>query len=452
MLVTVAGAGAAAWAAAGAAGAALTGSLQSGLVTDVGSSVAALAPTLTFPPDRDALDRLRTAVGPDALVVAGDRESAGGAAGRVVTDALRAGVRGGDRTLTERVVDGGRPWLVIGVPVVRTGLDGARTASGVEVYAARDLTAVDTEVGGVAGAAAGAAALTVPFAVVLAVLAAGSVLRPVRDLRDTARRLTAGDLTARAAPTGADELADLARTVDEMASSLQASMATMERMQDDARRFAADVSHELRTPLSTLTAVADVLDAAAADLPPDGRESVQLAVTEIQRLVRLVEDLMEISRLDAGTATLRREPVDVAEAVGESLRARGWAAEVELVAPPGPPLLLDRRRLDVIVANLVGNALRHGAPPVVVRVGGDADRLLVEVVDHGPGLADDVLPQVFDRFFKADPARGRTPGSGLGLGIARENARLHGGDLTVGTAGARGTRFVLWLPREAGDR
>jgi two-component system sensor histidine kinase MtrB len=118
-----------------------------------------------------------------------------------------------------------------------------------------------------------------------------------------------------------------------------------------------------------------------------------------------------------------------------------------VVAPGGILLRVDRRRLDVIVANLVGNALRHGAPPVRVVVSESGERVRIEVTDRGPGLPAHVVPRVFDRFYKADAARTRTPGSGLGLAIALENARLHGGELTAGNAGGGGARFVLSLPR-----
>jgi two-component system sensor histidine kinase MtrB len=183
----------------------------------------------------------------------------------------------------------------------------------------------------------------------------------------------------------------------------------------------------------------------------DARESADLAITEIHRMVRLVEDLLEVSRFDAGTVHLVAEEVDLAGAVWSCLRARGWAEQVELVVQHEIWLRLDRRRLDVIVANLVGNALRHGGPPVLVHVSADRHQVWIVVTDHGPGLPDDVLPHVFDRFYKHDAARTRTPGSGLGLAIALENARLHGGDLTAGNAPGAGARFVLRLPRTLED-
>ncbi|MCA2212132.1 sensor histidine kinase [Jidongwangia harbinensis] len=448
VLVAVTGAGAAAWSGARSASAALVTVTERRLTEAVAGQLNALTPQLTYPPNQAALDRLRAAVGTDTLVTYRALRSAAGDHTALVSDALRDAVRSRDRLSTQRISAGGVPWLLIGTPVMVTAPDGRQTRSGIEVYAVRDLAAVEQQVDGMTRSAARTAALALPLAVLLALSAAGSVLRPVRKLRDTARRLAAGDLDARSPPRGADELADLTVTINQMAGSLQESMAGMRRMQADARRFAADASHELRTPLSTLTAVVEVLASATDGMADDARESAELAITETHRLVRLVDDLMEVSRFDGGTAQLLMEEIDLADAVRDSLRARGWAGRVDLVAPPGTRLRVDRRRLDVIVANLVGNALRHGHPPVRVRITDRPALVSIEVTDRGPGLPGHVLPQVFERFYKHDAARSRTPGSGLGLAIARENARLHGGDLTAGNADGGGARFVLHLPRE----
>ena len=451
VLATVLGAAAAAAASAESAGRALVASTEQRRTEAVAGQIGAVAPRLTYPPERDALDRLRTAVGPNTLVTYGNRRSADGPIDGLVTGALRTAVRDRNGLVTQRITTGDRPWLLVGTPVMITRADGTRIPSGITVYTAQDLTGVDRQIDGLTRSAAGTAALVLPAAVLLALLAARSVLRPVRELRDTARRLSAGDLDARSPPQGADELADLTVSINEMAGSVQSSMAAMRRMQADARRFAADVSHELRTPLSTLTAVVDVLAGTAEEMTPEARESARLAITETQRLVALVEDLMEVSRFDAGTARLRMEETDVAGTVRDCLRSRGWPDRVELTAPDGVRLRLDRRRLDVIVANLVGNALRHGAPPVRVDVSAPPGQVRIEVTDGGPGLPEEVLPHVFDRFYKADAARTRTPGSGLGLAIARENARLHGGDLTADNTGDGGARFTVRLPRNTED-
>lgn len=448
VLVTVLGAAAAAWSGAGSASTALVASAEQRLTEGLTGRIDAVTPQLPHPPDRDALDRLRAAAGPDTLVTYRNLRSADGDGTGLVTGELRTAVRTRHELVTQRITADGGPWLLVGTPVMITAPDGARTPSGIEVYSVHDLTGVERQIDGLAAAAAGTAALALPPAVLLALLASRSVLRPVRRLRDTAQRLADGDLGARLPPRGADELAELTATVNGMAESLQTSMTAMRRMQADARRFAADVSHELRTPLSTLTAVVEVLATAADGMPADARESAELAITETHRLVRLVEDLMEVSRFDAGTARLRLEETELTGAVRDCLRARGWLDRVDVEAPEDIRLRLDRRRLDVIMANLVGNALRHGGPPVRIRLSASREQVRAEVTDGGPGLPEQVVPQVFDRFYKADAVRTRTPGSGLGLAIALENARLHGGDLTAGNAGGAGARFVLRLPRD----
>jgi two-component system sensor histidine kinase MtrB len=448
VLVTVVAAAATAWSSAGSASTALATSTQQRLTDDVTSRITGVIPQLSYPPDQTTVDRLRAAVGPDTLVTYQNLRSSDGTAGDLVTGALRTAVHTANRLVTQRVTANGTPWLLIGTPITITELDGAHTPTGIEVYTARDLTSVRQQIDALTTWAAATAGLAVPLAVVLALLAAGTVLRPVRELRNTARKLAAGDLGARTPLTGADELADLTVTINEMAESVQTSMAAMRQMQADARRFAADVSHELRTPLSTLTAVMEVLAIAADGMEPDARESAQMAITETHRLVRLVEDLMEVSRFDAGTAQLRLEDIDVVGAVRDCLRARGWLDQVELTTPKALALKVDRRRLDVVLANLVGNALRHGRPPVRLLVTAADDQVRIEVADRGAGLSEQVLPHVFDRFYKADAARTRTPGSGLGLAIALENARLHGGDITAGNAVDGGARFVLTLPRD----
>jgi two-component system sensor histidine kinase MtrB len=208
------------------------------------------------------------------------------------------------------------------------------------------------------------------------------------------------------------------------------------------------VSHELRTPLTAMTAVTDVLGGDEG-LTGDAAAAGRLVRQEVLHLNRLVEDLIEISRFDAGTAQLVTDDTDVATAVSRCLRARGWT-DVRTDVPAGLTARLDRRRFDVIIANLVGNALSHGGPPVEVTASiqpnGPGGRLAVEVRDHGPGLPAATIAHVFDRFYKADNARARSEGSGLGLAIAWENARLHGGRIEAGNHPGGGAVFTVSLP------
>ena len=311
----------------------------------------------------------------------------------------------------------------------------------------------DTDLGWLLG---GAAIGVLAIAVSSGWLIAGRMLRPVRGLAAAAERVAAGDLEVRLAARGSDELAQLAGTFDAMTANLAASVGELRRLEAQARRFASDVSHELRTPLAAMIAVTDVLSDQSADMPPDAARAARLVVQEIAHLDRLVLDLIEMSRFDAGTAVLDTDVVDVAEQVHGCLARRGWTAAVLVEVPPGLTVSLDRRRFDVIIANLVGNAVKYGRGPielaasVVDAAAGPAGGrwLRLTVTDAGGGLSAQALPHVFERFYKADGARTRSDGSGLGLAIALENARLHGGDLTAANRPdpPGGARFTLHLP------
>ncbi|MEU6782219.1 HAMP domain-containing sensor histidine kinase [Nonomuraea angiospora] len=341
------------------------------------------------------------------------------------------------------------PWLAVALPV--TAAARPHDSPPLVVYASLSLASQQQDVDSLA-AAARAGALPVALAsIVPALLAARRLLRPVRRLRTAAEQMAGGSLDTRVSVTGDDELADLGRTFNTMAATLQADAAALRDMEARARRFAADVSHELRTPLAAMSAVTEVLDADAASgrLAPLTAEALQLVSDETRKLTRLVEDLIEVSRFDAGAAVLNLDEVDLGEFIAKTLDLRHWHDRVRTDIPPGLRVRLDPRRVDVILANLVGNALRHGGPAVsvLIQVQAGADRIAVTVSDDGPGIPADLLPYVFDRFTKGDAARTRTEGSGLGLAIAAENARLHGGALTAANAPHGGAVLALTLPR-----
>lgn len=376
----------------------------------------------------------------------------------VIPPELRRAVAGGD-IAWQRVVWQGAPnliLLIIGAPLLIVEPDGTTRVSGIEVYTARSLHPEQGSIDRLAAVAWLTGGVALAFAVVLALLATRGVLRPVRELGQAAHRLGKGDLSTRIAVRGSDELADVARTFNSTAAELERHVDQLRGMEADARRFVADVSHELRTPLAALAAVADVLDEEAARLPEHAGTAARLVSQETHNLTRLVNDLIEISRFDSGAATLALDEVEVADLVRATLRARGWSEPVHTELQPAVTARLDPRRVDVILANLVGNALRHGEPPVSVRLSSDPRWITLEVRDHGSGLDEAVLPHVFDRFYKADAARARSEGSGLGLAIARENARLHRdgerqGSLGAANAPGGGAVFTLRLPRRAQD-
>ncbi|MGW1179921.1 HAMP domain-containing sensor histidine kinase [Streptomyces drozdowiczii] len=368
-----------------------------------------------------------------------DRSSSG-----VVTADLRAATRGNTHGSFQRVVKDGRPWLTVGMPALFDRGDG-RQPTGLVLYAVMPLSTEEANIDAMVTAARDGALPALLAALVPALLAARSVLRPVRDLRRAAAGIGRGELHTRITVRGNDELADLAWTFNESSTKLQESVEELRRAEERARRFASDVSHELRTPLAGMLAVTEVLDEDAGELRPDTAAAVRLISAETGKLATLVEDLMEISRFDARAADLHPDEVDVAETVRKTLQGRRWEGRVTTELPDGVRAVLDPRRFDVVVANLVGNALRHGAEPVTVRVS-VGDRLVLEVEDSGPGIDDAVLPHIFDRFYKADAARTRSAGSGLGLAIAQENVRLHGGTVRAANRPVGGAVFTVELP------
>jgi two-component system sensor histidine kinase MtrB len=294
--------------------------------------------------------------------------------------------------------------------------------------------------------------------VLLSLLVARQVVRPVRAAAGVAEQLAAGRLQERMVVTGEDELATLASSFNHMAANLQRQIRELEDLSRLQRRFVSDVSHELRTPLTTVRMAADVLHAARADYPAAVARSAELLQHELDRFESLLVDLLEISRYDAKVAVLEADPVDLRDLVkGVVDLAKGLAdrtgCPLSAVLPDEPVVAeVDSRRVERILRNLVSNALEHGERrPVVVELAGDDDAVAVVVRDHGIGLRPGEATLVFSRFWRADPARARSSGgTGLGLSIALEDARLHGGWLQAWGEPRRGSSFRLTLPRRAG--
>ncbi|PYC63058.1 two-component sensor histidine kinase [Micromonospora arborensis] len=431
---------------------------QDAAVASLTDQLTKVYPIAQLPPTQGELDNLAQRLSDRegfAVVIYRDLRAQGSDSPELLTPELRQNV-GDGRIAWQRVSFEGEPVLLIGTQLKFARPDGTSRSSGLEVYSVRSLVAEQQSIDRLASLAWLTGGLSLLLAVLLALLAARGVLRPVRDLGRAARRLGEGDLSTRLTVRGADELADVARTFNDTAGTLERQVGELRRMESDARRFVADVSHELRTPLAAMTAVTDVLDEEAGHLAGDAGRAARLVSQETQNLTQLVNDLIEVSRFDSGTARLALDDVDVAAAVTATLRIRGWLDRVRTELPPGVVARLDPRRLDVIVANLVGNAFRHGAEPVSVRLSADPDWVTIEVSDQGPGLDPEVLPHVFDRFYKADTARTRSEGSGFGLAIAWENARLHRhgdrrGSLVAGHRPGGGAVFTLRLPRDPAD-
>ncbi|WP_079054210.1 ATP-binding protein [Streptomyces graminilatus] len=374
----------------------------------------------------------------------------------VITPELRRAARANPRGSFERVVKDGVPYLTIAMPMVFKTSPDSVLPSGLVLYAVMRMTEEQVSVDALLTSARDGALPGLAVALIPGLLAARSVLRPVRKLREASRNMGSGRLDTRIPVRGSDELADLARTFNESAAQLELSVRELRDAEERARRFASDVSHELRTPLAGMLAVTEVLDEDADGLDADTARAVRLVSAETGKLAVLVEDLMEISRFDARAAELNTDEVDVAETIRQTLRHRHWTDDdrVRTELPDGIRASLDPRRFDVVIANLVGNALRHGGTPVTVRLRTEERApgpavLITEVMDSGPGIRAESLPHIFDRFYKADAARTRSTGSGLGLAITLENVKLHGGTIHAGNRPEGGAVFAVEIPLHA---
>ena len=291
----------------------------------------------------------------------------------------------------------------------------------------------------------------------IAWLVTRQVVSPVRMAARTAERFSAGRLEERMAVEGEDDLSKLATSFNQMAGSLQGQIRQLEDLSRVQRRFVSDVSHELRTPLTTVRMAADVLHDARQDFDPATARSAELLQNQLDRFELLLTDLLEISRYDAGAAVLEAEPVDLVEVARRAMEAAEPLADrkgsvLRLEASNGPCVAeVDARRLSRVLSNLVVNAVEHGeGRPVVVTVAADSHAVAVGVRDHGVGLRPGESALVFNRFWRADPARARTTGgTGLGLAIALEDAHLHGGWLQAWGVPGDGCNFRLTVPRRS---
>lgn len=285
----------------------------------------------------------------------------------------------------------------------------------------------------------------------------GFVVEPVRAAARTAARLSAGHLNERVPVKGEDELAQLAQSFNDMAQNLEEQIHRLEELSRLQQRFVSDVSHELRTPLTTIRMAAEVLHSSRADLDEPAIRSSELLLQQLDRFESLLQDLLEISRFDAGVAVLEPEATNVRTLVGRVVEqleplSRKMNSPIHIESPESVIAELDPRRVERIVRNLLTNALEHGeGKPVTITVAQDVDAVAIGVRDRGVGLRPGDESLVFNRFWRADPSRTRRiGGSGLGLAISFEDARLHGGWLDAWGVPGLGSHFRLTLPRRAG--
>jgi two-component system, OmpR family, sensor histidine kinase BaeS len=279
-------------------------------------------------------------------------------------------------------------------------------------------------------------------------LLATRIARPIEELSATADALAAGHLDARATPPVADdELADLTGAFNAMADSL-------EHTEQTRRRLLADLAHELRTPLATVEAYHEGLADGVIDPDP---ATVDVLADATSRLRRLVEDVSLVSLAEEGRLPFDLHPVDLRDLVTNAIDALQPTADTAGIALshhlPETPVTVDADpdRLAQVLANLLANAIEHtrGGDTITVAVTSGDHRAVIEVTDTGAGISPQHLPHIFQRFYRADPARRRTQGSGIGLTISRAIVQGHGGDLTAASPGeGRGTTFSIDLPTD----
>jgi signal transduction histidine kinase len=290
------------------------------------------------------------------------------------------------------------------------------------------------------------------IAVAAGLLIGRTISDPLRSLAGTARRMAQGDLGARAASARRDEIGDLALQFNGMAESLERSFRDLRSERDSLKRFVADASHELRTPITALVTFNELLQGRASEDPSARQEFLRESQAQLARLHWITSNLLDLSRLDAGIASLSIgsfAAADIVEAAVAAFRAGAAEKNVSLlIDTPDPSLMVscDSTRMEMALTNLVGNAVKFVQEngTVTVQVKGHDGRAIFVVRDNGPGISAEDLPLVFDRFYRG---RNATPdGAGLGLAIAQSIARAHGGDIRVQSAAGEGSVFALDIP------
>ncbi|ORB30590.1 MtrAB system histidine kinase MtrB [Mycolicibacterium parafortuitum] len=392
------------------------------------------------------------------LVVPGDGPRAATAAGPVdqIPATLRDFVKAGQVSYQYATVhtDGfSGPALIVGSPT-------SSPVTNLELYLIFPLNNEDSTIALVRGTMATGGVVLLGLLAAIALLVARQIVLPVRSASRIAERFAEGHLTERMPVRGEDDMARLAVSFNDMAESLHRQITQLEEFGNLQRRFTSDVSHELRTPLTTVRMAADLIHDHAEDLDPALRRSTELMVSELDRFESLLNDLLEISRHDAGVAELAVEAVDLRSIVQRALDNVGHLAEgasVEMIVDmPAEDVIaeVDPRRVERILRNLIANAIDHAEhKPVRIRMAADADTVAVTVRDYGVGLRPGEEKLVFSRFWRADPSRvRRSGGTGLGLAISIEDARLHQGRLEAWGEPGKGACFRLTLPLVRGHK
>jgi signal transduction histidine kinase len=282
-----------------------------------------------------------------------------------------------------------------------------------------------------------------------------SMRRPLEELVDASGQLAAGDLNARVKVGGLSETAALGSAFNEMAAELQRRAGERDQLETMKDEFVLTASHELRSPLTSVQGFAELLMLERDKLEPKQADTVEIILDNTRHLVRLLNDLLDLARSDAGRLTIKAAPSDVAAVVEDPVRtmlsqtqAKGQALAQE-IQPGLPQVKVDRDRIRQVLVNLLTNAHQYcpeGAS-ILVTATGQADGVQLAVSDDGPGMAADQLEHIFERFTRGDAGLTQyVGGTGLGLAISKSLVDLHGGRLAVESTEGHGSTFRVWLP------
>ncbi len=283
-----------------------------------------------------------------------------------------------------------------------------------------------------------------------------STTRSLRSLVEAAKRMSEGRLDTRVAVLDRGEAGELSAAFNSMAQQLEASFAKQRELEQARKDLMTAVSHDLRTPLASIRAMVESMNDGVVSDPETMRRYLRTTQVEVERLGQLVDDLFELSHMDAGQLQLHVEEASLDEVIAEMLDGMAPQAAARRLKLQGsidstlPPVVMDPRRVQRVLYNLVQNAIRHTPPDgtIVIRAADIGKEVMVSVADTGEGIPPEELPKLFERFHRADKARSRSNGgSGLGLSIAKGIVEAHGGRIWAESTPGAGATFTFTLPK-----
>ena len=351
------------------------------------------------------------------------------------------------------VSGGTHPGIIVGAPIQ------IPLAGTYELYLVFDLNSEQETLDFVQRTLVVGGSITMLIIATISFFVISRLVQPVQVAANVAEKIAAGDLDQRLPERGQDVLANLARSFNRMAESQQKQITKLASVSNMQKRFVSDVSHELRTPMTTIRLSGDLIFENRDKLAPSLQRPAEILHNQVVRFERLLTDLLELSRYDAGGVQPEHELQDIQGVVGMAIALveplannKGSKINVQLPAEL-VEVELDGRRIERLLRNLLANAVEHGeGKPIDVHVAANDEAVAISVTDYGIGMTKEQLTRVFDRFWRADPARNRTSGgTGLGLSISQEDALLHNGWLQVWAEPDRGASFRLTLPRTKGQ-